>query len=169
MKTRDGGREETTAKQKVKTRKHKAKMNEDWGVCCVQRCRPRFVVYLTQVVMVFSGEACLSQPSCSPSRRCWKNHFAGAVTFATPPLPRMFIEQKSTRSFLRLGILTQRACFACRHLVSPFCFGLSQQSSWCLGNIAGDCVELRDLVINAGGMDGLLLNLANPASVSIVR
>ncbi|CAN0342179.1 unnamed protein product, partial [Ectocarpus fasciculatus] len=37
---------------------------------------------------------------------------------------------------------------------------LREQSAWCLGNIAADGVEMRDLVLKAGVLDPLLLSLS---------
>ncbi|CAM9330642.1 unnamed protein product, partial [Ectocarpus sp. 12 AP-2014] len=38
---------------------------------------------------------------------------------------------------------------------------LREQSAWCLGNIAADGVEMRDLVLNAGVLEPLLLSLSS--------
>lgn len=49
------------------------------------------------------------------------------------------------------------------------------QSAWCLGNIAADGVEMRDLVLNAGVLDPLLASLSpsqhgpTPTSTSFMR
>jgi len=32
---------------------------------------------------------------------------------------------------------------------------IREQAAWCLGNIAGDCPELRDIVLKAGALEGL--------------
>ena len=44
-----------------------------------------------------------------------------------------------------------------------------EQCAWCLGNIAGDCTELRDFVLDSGALDPLLQNCEQPASVSMLR
>lgn len=45
-----------------------------------------------------------------------------------------------------------------------------EQSMWCLGNIAGDCATLRDVVLAApGAVDNLLLNIQHPASLTLLR
>uniref|UniRef100_A0A7S4QXX2 Importin subunit alpha n=1 Tax=Ditylum brightwellii TaxID=49249 RepID=A0A7S4QXX2_9STRA len=43
-----------------------------------------------------------------------------------------------------------------------------EQSAWCLGNVAGDSTALRDFVLSAGAMEPLLLNVAQPASDSLL-
>lgn len=44
-----------------------------------------------------------------------------------------------------------------------------EQCAWCLGNIAGDGPELRDLVLNCGALSPLIANIAEPASLSLLR
>jgi len=44
-----------------------------------------------------------------------------------------------------------------------------EQCAWCLSNIAGDCAELRDFVIQSGAMQPLLQNVIQPASNSMLR
>jgi|TARA_B110000208_G_scaffold106876_1_gene132699 hypothetical protein len=45
-----------------------------------------------------------------------------------------------------------------------------EQCMWCLGNVAGDGHELRDMVLNApGAIEGIVLNLKNPATPSLLR
>ena len=44
-----------------------------------------------------------------------------------------------------------------------------EQCAWCLGNIAGDCTELRDLVLQHGAMQPLLANVARPENQTILR
>ncbi|CAM9512442.1 unnamed protein product [Ascophyllum nodosum] len=47
---------------------------------------------------------------------------------------------------------------------------LREQSAWCLGNIAGDCAELRDVALGTGdALEGLLLNVTQPATTSLLR
>lgn len=46
---------------------------------------------------------------------------------------------------------------------------LREQSAWCLGNVAGDSAELRDLVLSHGAMEPLLQNIRNPASSSLLN
>ena len=43
-----------------------------------------------------------------------------------------------------------------------------EQSAWCLGNIAGDCPELRDIVLHAGAMDPVLKNIQHPSNKSLL-
>jgi len=43
-----------------------------------------------------------------------------------------------------------------------------EQCAWCLGNIAGDSPELRDAVLNAGGLEPLLQNIREPANASLL-
>lgn len=41
---------------------------------------------------------------------------------------------------------------------------------WCLGNIAGDKPEYRDMILKIdGGLEGLLLNMTNPSCVAMQR
>lgn len=42
------------------------------------------------------------------------------------------------------------------------------QASWCLGNIAGDNVEFRDILLNQGILPPLLLNMNQPANMSLL-
>jgi len=44
-----------------------------------------------------------------------------------------------------------------------------EQCAWCLGNVAGDCPELRDYVLQSGALQPLLQNIAQPAHVSMLR
>ncbi len=46
---------------------------------------------------------------------------------------------------------------------------IREQSAWCLGNIAGDGSDLRDYILNSGALQPLLLNIAQPSSVSVLR
>ena len=44
-----------------------------------------------------------------------------------------------------------------------------EQAVWCLGNIAGDTHELRDLLIAQGIIEPLILNMNNPGSMSLLN
>lgn len=44
---------------------------------------------------------------------------------------------------------------------------IREQSAWCLGNIAGDSYQLRDIVLTAGAVQPLLQNIVSPASNSL--
>ena len=44
-----------------------------------------------------------------------------------------------------------------------------EQSAWCLGNITGDCPALRDVVLGAGGLGPLIMNVTNPANDALLR
>lgn len=44
-----------------------------------------------------------------------------------------------------------------------------EQCAWCLGNVAGDGPDLRNLVLEAGALGPLLQNLLQPASISMLR
>ena len=44
-----------------------------------------------------------------------------------------------------------------------------EQCAWCLGNIAGDCTELRDLVLQHGAMQPLIANIMQPENATILR
>jgi len=62
-------------------------------------------------------------------------------------------------------------CNAVPHLVKLLLSGspdVREQSAWCLGNIAGDSPELRDIILQSGGMAPLLQNVANPSSDSLL-
>lgn len=43
-----------------------------------------------------------------------------------------------------------------------------EQCAWCIGNIAGDSPSLRDVVLEAGALEGILLNIAQPASPGLL-
>jgi len=43
-----------------------------------------------------------------------------------------------------------------------------EQSAWCLGNIAGDSPDLRDCVLQNGGMEPLLQNISHASSESLL-
>jgi len=43
-----------------------------------------------------------------------------------------------------------------------------EQAAWCLGNIAGDSTNLRDSVLQAGVLEPLLKNIAEPANDSLL-
>lgn len=43
-----------------------------------------------------------------------------------------------------------------------------EQCAWCLGNIAGDCRTLRDVVLSSGAMQPLLQNITQPANKSLL-
>lgn len=44
-----------------------------------------------------------------------------------------------------------------------------EQCAWCLGNVAGDGPELRDVVLASNSMSYLLANIAQPANISMLR
>jgi len=46
---------------------------------------------------------------------------------------------------------------------------IREQCAWCLGNVAGDGHELRDLVLSYNAMPYLLANIAQPANASLLK
>mmetsp|Transcript_60707 Transcript_60707/g.180001 ORF Transcript_60707/g.180001 Transcript_60707/m.180001 type:complete len:553 (-) Transcript_60707:202-1860(-) len=44
-----------------------------------------------------------------------------------------------------------------------------EQSAWCLGNIAGDSPDLRDSCLQAGALQPILMNIAQPATQSLLN
>jgi hypothetical protein len=44
-----------------------------------------------------------------------------------------------------------------------------EQSAWCLGNVAGDGAELRDVVLSSNAMPYLLANVQQPANLALLR
>jgi importin subunit alpha-1 len=46
---------------------------------------------------------------------------------------------------------------------------IREQCAWCLGNIAGDSHEYRDYILAQGALQPLLINIAQPASPSLLR
>eukprot|EP01041_Mallomonas_annulata_P011890 gene11890-24914_t len=44
-----------------------------------------------------------------------------------------------------------------------------EQCAWCLGNVAGDGADLRDVVLASGALAPLLANIQQPASLSLLR
>jgi Armadillo/beta-catenin-like repeat len=39
----------------------------------------------------------------------------------------------------------------------------------CLGNVAGDCADYRNLILNYGAISAVVANVMNPANVSLLR
>jgi len=54
-------------------------------------------------------------------------------------------------------------------LLSSSSADVREQAAWCLGNIAGDCPDLRDLVLDNGALDPILQNVQAPATISLLR
>jgi importin subunit alpha-1 len=46
---------------------------------------------------------------------------------------------------------------------------LREQCAWCLGNIAGDGPAYRDIVLGLNALEPLLMNVTNPATLSLLR
>ena len=46
---------------------------------------------------------------------------------------------------------------------------IREQAAWCLGNVAGDGPELRNFVLNSGALQPLVMNVMQPASLSLMR
>jgi HEAT repeat protein len=46
---------------------------------------------------------------------------------------------------------------------------IREQCGWCLGNVAGDGPELRDAVLSHGALETLVKNVAQPASLTLLR
>ena len=46
---------------------------------------------------------------------------------------------------------------------------IREQSGWCLGNIAGDCTDLRNMVLEAGAMQPMIQNIMQPATTSLLN
>ena len=46
---------------------------------------------------------------------------------------------------------------------------MREQSAWCLGNVAGDCAALRNVVLDSNAMAPLLANIQQPATISLLR
>lgn len=44
-----------------------------------------------------------------------------------------------------------------------------EQCAWCLGNVAGDSPQLRNVVLNNGAMEPLLRNIAHPGNDSLLQ
>lgn len=55
-----------------------------------------------------------------------------------------------------------------RLLLSPSA-DVREQCAWALGNVSGDCPELRDMVLQHGALRPLLQNVLAPASESMLR
>jgi len=63
-------------------------------------------------------------------------------------------------------------CGAVPFLVQQFASinpDVREQCAWCLGNVAGDGADLRDVVLACGGLNSLLLNISQPATLSLLR
>jgi hypothetical protein len=46
---------------------------------------------------------------------------------------------------------------------------IREQSAWCLGNVAGDGSDLRDIVLRLGALEPLVANVSQPATISLLR
>lgn len=46
---------------------------------------------------------------------------------------------------------------------------IREQCAWCLGNVAGDGADLREVVLKAGALEPLLQNIQHPASLTLLR
>jgi importin subunit alpha-1 len=46
---------------------------------------------------------------------------------------------------------------------------LREQCAWCLGNIAGDDPRYRDIVLGLNALEPLVMNVSQPASISLLR
>jgi importin subunit alpha-1 len=46
---------------------------------------------------------------------------------------------------------------------------IREQCAWCIGNIAGDCTDLRDMVLQYGALNPILANLQNPANPGLLK
>lgn len=53
-------------------------------------------------------------------------------------------------------------------LASPTA-NVRDQCAWCLGNIAGESALFRDVVLNHGAISGVVANILQPASISLLR
>eukprot|EP01038_Epipyxis_sp_PR26KG_P012354 gene12354-16568_t len=63
-------------------------------------------------------------------------------------------------------------CNAIPHLVALLNSSnpdIREQSAWCLGNVAGDGADLRDIVLSNGALEPLLANINHPASLSLLK
>lgn len=56
--------------------------------------------------------------------------------------------------------------FSFLSMIARYGYTYVMQSAWCLGNIAGDCAEMRDLVLAAGAMEALVVSLSLPQNGS---
>ena len=54
------------------------------------------------------------------------------------------------------------------HLLSSPHADCREQSAWCLGNISGDCAELRDVVLGCDALQPMLNNITHPANDSLL-
>lgn len=72
---------------------------------------------------------------------------------------------------------TQRTRLVVEHMAVPYLAQLlnspnaetREQCAWCLGNVAGDGAELRDVVLASNSMSYLLANIAQPANIAMLR
>ena len=55
------------------------------------------------------------------------------------------------------------------HLLLHPCPDVREQCAWAIGNISGDCPQLRDIVLTHGALPPLLQNLIAPACLSMSR
>ena len=46
---------------------------------------------------------------------------------------------------------------------------IREQAAWALGNVAGDCSQFRDMVLQAGALEPLILNVNEPANMSLLN
>jgi importin subunit alpha-6/7 len=62
---------------------------------------------------------------------------------------------------------------ACGPMINLLCSynpEVREQAAWCLGNVAGDCTQYRNMLLdNENALKNILLNLKEPANISLLR
>lgn len=67
-------------------------------------------------------------------------------------------------------IVESGACGPMINLLCSYNPEVREQAAWCLGNVAGDCTQYRDMLLdNGNALKNIILNLKDPASLSLLR
>ena len=67
-------------------------------------------------------------------------------------------------------IVESGACQPMINLLCSYNAEVREQAAWCLGNVAGDCTQYRDMLLeNENALKNIVLNLKEPGSISLLR
>ena len=67
-------------------------------------------------------------------------------------------------------IVESGACQPMINLLCSYNAEVREQAAWCLGNVAGDCTQYRDMLLeNDNALKNIVLNLKEPGNISLLR